>query len=90
MEADYIALSQALQQVIPKMQLMKELESIVLFYDPTPQVSRKIFKDTISCIAFAKSVRLTPPTKHMVIQYHPFWEYTKSGNVKIYRKGQYY
>ena len=53
MEAEYIALSQALRQVIPMIQLMEELESIVPFYNPTPQIRCKLFEDNTSCIVVA-------------------------------------
>ena len=87
MEAEYIALSQAMRQVIPMIQLMEELESIVPFYNPTPQVRCKLFEDNTSCIIVAESARLTPRTKHIAIKYHHFREFVKSGAVKIYPIG---
>ena len=87
MEAEYIALSQALRQGIPVIQLMEELESIVPFYNPTPQIWCKLFEDNTSCIVVAESARLTPRTKHIAIKYHHFREFVKSGAVKIYPIG---
>ena len=87
MEAEYILLSQALQQVIPMIQLIAKLESIVSFYNPTPQIRCKLFEDNTSCIVVAESARLTPRTKHIAIKYHHFREFVKSGAVKIYPIG---
>ena len=84
MEAEYIALSQAMRSVIPLIQLMDELKEMIPFYNPTPEVRCKLFEDNRSCIIVAESARLTPRTKHIAIKYHHFREYVKSGEVKIF------
>lgn len=84
MEAEYIALSQAMREVIPLISLMGELQTLVPFYNPTPQVRCKIFEDNRSCIVVAESARLTPRTKHIAIKYHHFRSIVKSGQVKIH------
>ncbi len=87
MEAEYIALSQALCEVIPLTNLMHELEAVVPFYNPTPSIRCKIFEDNRSCIVVAESARLTPRTKHIAIKYHHFCEFIKSGQAKIFPIG---
>ncbi len=84
MEAEYIALSQALREVIPLINLMDKLKIVVPFYNPTPQIKCKLFEDNRSCIVVAESARLTPRTKHIAIKYHHFREFVRSGKVKIY------
>ena len=84
MEAEYIALSQALREVIPLIQLTNELKSLVPFYSPTPEVRCKLFEDNRSCIVVAESARLTPRTKHIAIKYHHFRKFVKSGQVTIH------
>ena len=68
-------------------QLMEDLESIVQFYNLTPQLWCKLFEENTCCIVVAKSARLTPRTKHIAIKYHHFREFVKSGAVKIYPIG---
>ena len=87
MEAEYIALSQAMRTVIPLIQLMDELKELVPFYNPTPKIRCKLFEDNRSCIIVAESARLTPRTKHIAIKYHHFREFVKSGEVKIFPIG---
>ena len=84
MEAEYIALSSSTREVIPMINLMKELECVVKFYNPTPHVKCKLFEDNHSCIIVAESARLTPRTKHIAIKYHHFRSMVKNGSVKIY------
>ena len=84
MEAEYIALSQAMRSVIPLIQLMDELKELIPFYNPTPEIRCKLFEDNRSCIIVAESARLTPRTKHIAIKYHHFREFVKSGEVKIF------
>ena len=50
---------------------MDELESLIPFYNPTPNIRCKMFEDNRSCIIVAESARLTPGTKHVAIKYHP-------------------
>ena len=87
MEAEYIALSQAMREVIPLIAMMDELESLIPFFNPTPQIRCKLFEDNRSCIIVAESARLTPRTKHIAIKYHHFRQFVKNGSVKIYPIG---
>ncbi len=84
MEAEYIALSQALCEVIPLINLMDKFKIMVPFYNPTPQIKCKLFKDNHSCIVDAKSAQRTPCTNHIAIKYHHFREFVRTRKVKIY------
>ena len=66
-EAEYIALSQSMREVIPIIHLMDELKPLIDFYNPTPEIRCKLFEDNRSCIIVAESARLTPRTKHIAI-----------------------
>jgi hypothetical protein len=72
-EAEYIALSSALRDVIYVMQLLKKL---ILFgikiSVSTPTVRCKVFEDNVGAIELAKAPKLRPRTKHIAIQYHHF------------------
>lgn len=84
MEAEYIALSSAMCEVIPLVNLMTELKIVVYFYDPTPGVKCKLFEDGRSCLVVAESACLTPRTKHIAIKYHHFRSMVKDGKIKIH------
>ena len=87
MEVEYITLSQAMQEVIPLVSLVEKLESLIPFFNPTPQIRCKIFKDNRSCINVAGSARLHPRTKHIAIKYHHFPSFVMNGSIKIYPIG---
>ncbi len=71
-EAKYIALSQALRETTPMMNLMKEINVIFLLYRPQPKFAIKVQEDNHSCIAVANNSKFSPQTKHIAIKYHHF------------------
>jgi hypothetical protein len=72
-EAEYIALSTALRDVIYVMQLLEELLSFgIQIPVTTPVVRCKVFEDNVGAIELAKAPKLRPRTKHIAIQYHHF------------------
>ena len=52
-EAEYIALSQAMRDVIPSMALINEVSFILDIHIPKPEAFLKVFEDNQSCIAIA-------------------------------------
>jgi hypothetical protein len=71
-EAEYIALSQALKETLPMMQLMKEINVIFLLYLPQPKFVIKVREDNQSCIAMAQNLKFSPQTKHIALKYLHF------------------
>ena len=82
-ESEYIALSQAMRDVIPLMHLTTELSTIINIHDPDPIVKCKVFEDNESCISIANSGKFSPRTRHIAIKYHHFRQYVKKGIIKI-------
>ena len=82
-EAEYIALSQSLREVLPFMNLMKEIDDVFGIHNPSPKFHCKVFEDNLSCIKVAKSPKFTPRTKHIAIKYHHFRKYVSDGTVTI-------
>ena len=82
-EAEYIALSQSLREVLPFMNLMKEIDDIFGIHNPSPKFHCKVFEDNLSCIKVADSPKFTPRTKHIAIKYHHFRKYVTDGTVLI-------
>ena len=82
-EAEYVALSQAMREVIPFMNLMVEVGDVFPLNNPKPKFHCKVFEDNRSCIKVAESPRFTPRTKHIAIKYHHFRKHVSDGNIDI-------
>jgi hypothetical protein len=82
-EAEYIALSQAMREVIPFMHLMQEIDQVFGIHNPSPTFHCRVFEDNRSCIKVAESPKFTPRTKHIAIKYHHFRKHVEDGTVKI-------
>ena len=72
-EAEYIALSQSLRDLIPMRRLLKEAsEGLVLTVRPTAKLYSTVFEDNNGALAIALSPRMSPRTKHIALKYHHF------------------
>jgi hypothetical protein len=84
-EAEYIALSQALRDLIPIMQLLRELQDHGLSIISTvPRVHCKAFEDNSGALELARLPKLRPRTKHINIVYHHFRQHVRDGLISIY------
>jgi len=83
-EAEYIALSTALRDVIFVMNLLRELVSFgVTLIKATPKIKCKVFEDNVGALELAKTPKMRPRTKHIAIQYHHFRKEVEDGNITI-------
>ena len=82
-EAEYIALSQAMREVLPMMTLLKEINKIFPIGFKTPRIHCKVWEDNESCIKVAKNENFTPRTKHIAIKYHHFRSYVQDGTIQV-------
>ena len=72
-EAEYIALSQAMRELIPLRRLLLEIGTYMkLSFGPTCNIKSTVFEDNNGAIATATSVKMTPRTKHIAVKYHFF------------------
>ena len=79
-EAEYMALSTAMQEVVHQMQLMDELrENNVKIVEAQPVIKLNVYEDNVGAIELAKQPKLRPRTKHIAIQYHHFCAWTMKG-----------
>ena len=85
-EAEYIALSSALREVLPMMTMMEEINEVFPLHIPTPKFVCKVHKDNQSCIKMATGNKFSPRTKHIALKYHHFRTHVKSGRVDIQYK----
>ncbi|KAL7478000.1 hypothetical protein ACHAW6_005007 [Cyclotella cf. meneghiniana] len=78
-------MSMALLDVIPLMELIKEMRDWQ-FDDINMQlyVYCKIFEDNSSTLDLARLLTLCPQTKHINICYHHFREHVRKGLLKIF------
>ena len=72
-EAEYIALSAALREVIGIIHLLQDLKDNGLpILGTKPKICCRTFEDNKSCIALATNHRTRPRTKHLSIRLHHF------------------
>ena len=79
-EAEYIALSQSTREIIPLMNLLKELNSVMNFGMKEDDFQCTLYEDNTSCITIAGTHKFTPRTKHISLKYHWFRSFTKGPN----------
>jgi hypothetical protein len=84
-EAEYIAMSQALRDVIPIMGLLQEMrERKFQVIGTKPYVYCKVFEDNSGALELARLPKLHPCTKHINVCYHHFCEHVRKGLIKIF------
>ncbi len=84
-KAEYIAMSQALFDVIPIMNLIQEMRernfNVVCI---KPYVYCKVFEDNAGALELARLPKLCPRTKHINVCYHHFRKHMQKGLIKIF------
>ena len=97
MEAEYIALSQAMREIIGLREILKEIYSTVLKSPATYDnlsfrtisktfgeiPSSTVHEDNEACLRFASVPKMSPRTKHIAIPYHFFRSKVQNGEIKI-------
>ncbi len=82
--AKYIALSQAMREVIPIMQLLNEAHEMgIPMTNQRPSVKCKVFEDNAEAIEVANIPKMRPRTKHLNIKYHHFKEEVRKGTISV-------
>ena len=85
-EAEYVALSQSMRELIPLRELLKEIHYKMGMRFSSRTVTRStVFEDNNGAITLAKTPRLTPRTKHIATKYHWFRSklVDENGNIEI-------
>jgi hypothetical protein len=84
-EAEYIAMSQALRDVIPIIGLLQEMrEQDFKVLCTEPYVYCKVFEDNSGTLKLARLLKLCPRSKHINVCYHHFCEHVQKGLIKIF------
>jgi hypothetical protein len=84
MEAEYIALSQSMRDLIPMRRLVTELATSLTSLRNIPcRTYSKVFEDNHSALTLANCPRLTPRSKHIGVKYHFFRYHVQNGDIQI-------
>ena len=84
-EAEYIALSTAMREVIPIMNLIREGQSKGIPMNRNiPEVHCKIFEDNMGTVEMVKVPKMRPRTKHLNIKYRHFRDLVDQGEVTVF------
>ncbi len=87
-EAEFIAMSQLLQDVLPIMFLVQEIcKKGFQVICTKPYIYCKVFEDNSGALEPARLPKLCPRTKHINVCYHHFPEHVRNGFVKIFPVG---
>jgi hypothetical protein len=83
-EAEHIALSTSLREVIAVMNLINELQSNGFpAHRSIPKVKCRVFEDNKSCIEIATNHTMRPPIKHLSIRLHHFRSHVVPRSITI-------
>jgi hypothetical protein len=83
-EAEYVALSTALREVIPLMTLSMEMKAEGVWKRiDSPIVHCKVFEDNAGALEMAKLPKIRPRTKHINNYYHHFREWVEQGKISL-------
>jgi hypothetical protein len=83
-EAEYVALSQALREVIPLMNLIEEaIRHGIPLQLALPNVNCTVFEDNTGALEMARAPKMRPRTKHINIKYHHFREHVRNGQIVL-------
>jgi hypothetical protein len=82
-EAEYIALSQAMRELIPMQSILKEISEMTKFIIGDTIAHCTVFEDNQGCIDLIHSPKINPRTRHISIKYHHFREHVRAGHLRI-------
>ena len=82
-EAEYIALSQSMRDLIPLRGILKELSGLLSVGDITPITHSSVFEDNNGALELAREPKYRPRTKHIAIKYHHFREHVKNKTIRV-------
>lgn len=78
-EAEYIALLHSMHEVLPFLNLMKEINDIFPFQNSKSNFYCKVWEDNCSFIKVAESPKFTHRTKHILLKYHHICQFVSNG-----------
>ncbi len=86
MEAEYIALSQSIRDLIPLRRSTKLVcDTIFGKGKYEAKIFSSVFEDNNGALQLARAPRMTPRTKHYAVRYHFFRKYVESGDIQLFK-----
>jgi len=82
-EAEYIALSQSMRDLLPTKQLLQELQNIFKLPTSTTTTTSTVFEDNAGAIELARCPKMRPRTKDIAVKYHHFRDHVQKGGITI-------
>ena len=83
-EAEYIALSSALREVIAIIHLLEDIQNHGLpIHKSTPKIICRTFEDNMSCVKLANVHRTRPRTKHLSLRLHHFRSHIVNKSITV-------
>ena len=83
LEAEYIALSSGMREIIPIRNLYLSLAQHMKFPDAGCSVKCTVFDDNQGALNLATTPKITPRTKHIGVKYHFFRQNVVSGEISL-------
>jgi len=84
-EAEYTGLSYALRDVIPIIELLKEMKQLGYPVCSTEaDIHCRVFEDNSGAVEIAREKKYRPRTKHLNVKLHHFRSYVDSGAISIH------
>ena len=86
-EAEYIAISESMRDVLYLMQLVKDLRDCtgIRIGSTPPKVHCRIFEDNSGALEMVRLPKMRPRTRHMCVKLHHFREFVKRKEVTIHK-----
>ena len=82
-EAEYIALSQAMRDVIPFVNIINELQAFYSDKMEKPKILCRLFEDNNGALLLATDQKYRPSTKHISLKYHHFRSFVREERISI-------
>ena len=82
-EAEYIASSHCMRELIPFRNLILELQTRLDLLPPNITISCQVFEDNNGALELATKPKFKPRTKHIATTYHHVRDSVKSGAIEV-------
>ncbi|MGH3053588.1 MAG: reverse transcriptase domain-containing protein, partial [Gaiellaceae bacterium] len=82
-EAEYIALSQSMRDVLPMKRIISEVLTSYGINLKGTNTHSTVFEDNNGALSLAHTPAMTPRTKHIGVKYHFFREHVRNGTIKL-------
>ena len=82
-ESEYVALSQAMRDVIPLLEVLNHIQKAIEVEIEEPVVRCTVFEDNMGALELAIAPKMRPRTRHIAVKYHHFREHVERGLIKV-------